>query len=163
MGNSANQRLKEFRKDLNLNQEEMANSLDLKQGSYSDIERGKVGVSGIITKLMKLYRINPIWLIEGKGEKIIENDEPYITENGDINEEYDRPDIEFKRKIFDSLDKLEKCESSEIQKELVSYLKSAIGRFILENSKLLKENARLKEEVIKIAKKHRDLKRVLNL
>lgn len=163
MGNSPNHRLKEFRKDLNLNQEEMANSLDLKQGSYSDIERGKVGVSGIITKLMKLYRINPIWLIEGTGEKIIENDEPYITENGEINEEYDRPDLEFKRKIFDSLDKLEKCDDLAGQKELVSFLKSAIGRFILENSKLLKENSRLKEEVIRMAKKHQNLKRLLNL
>lgn len=160
-GKSANDRLKEFRKDLGLNQEEMASSLGLKQGSYSDIERGKVGVSGIITKLIKLYKTNPIWLVEGIGEKIIENDEPYFAGTTQVNEDVERPDVDYKKKIFDLLDIIESPESTEAKKDATSDLKSLIGRFVLENSRLLHENARLKEEVIRLIQKHQNIRKIL--
>lgn len=160
-GKSANDRLKEFRKDLGLNQEEMANSLGLKQGSYSDIERGKVGVSGIITKLIKLYKTNPIWLVEGTGEKIIENDEPYFADIDRVNEDFERPDIDYKKKIYDLLDIIEAPGDEGLKKEVVADLKGIIGRFVLENSKLLQENARLKEDVIRMIHKHQNIKKIL--
>ena len=161
-GKSPNDRLKEFRKDLGLNQEEMANSLGLKQGSYSDIERSKVGVSGILTKLIKLYRVNPIWLIEGVGEKFIENEEPYFSDTTQVNEDVERPDIDYKKKIFDLLDIIEAPGSEALKKEALSDFKSIIGRFVLENSRLLHENAKLKEEIIRLFQKHENLKKILN-
>ncbi|MCD8030866.1 MAG: helix-turn-helix transcriptional regulator [Bacteroides sp.] len=64
-------RLKEIRKDLNLSQEEFSERLGLKQGSYSDIERGKTkNISGTILRLIEnLYGVNPDWIISGEGEK----------------------------------------------------------------------------------------------
>lgn len=70
---SENKRIKDFRKSLGLNQEEFAKSLGIKQGSYSDIERGKVKISThVLSILVKKYRINPIWLYEGTGSQQIE-------------------------------------------------------------------------------------------
>jgi len=68
-----NWRLKEIRKNLGFTQKEFADSLGLKQGSYSDIERGKVGISGVLLKfLITKYRVNPLWLYEGTGGKFLD-------------------------------------------------------------------------------------------
>lgn len=65
---SENYRLKKFRKSFSLTQEEFANALNIKQASISDIERGKVKVSAnLMAAAIKKYRLNPYWLIEGKG------------------------------------------------------------------------------------------------
>ena len=65
-----NERLKEIRKALNLNQSDMAEKLGMKQGSYSGIESGK---KGTITKktekmLEYLFDVNIEYLLNGKGE-----------------------------------------------------------------------------------------------
>jgi len=62
-------RLKEIRKSLNLSQKEFAEKLNIQQGSYGDIERGKVGISSSVLKILitKFY-INPIWLYTGEGK-----------------------------------------------------------------------------------------------
>lgn len=66
--NSENSRLKHFRKSLGMTQELFSKSLEVKQSSISDIERGKVKVSaGIFSRLIKKYRLNPFWLSEGAG------------------------------------------------------------------------------------------------
>lgn len=65
---SENSRLKTFRKSFRLTQEEFANALNIKQASISDIERGKVKVSAnLMAAAIKKYRLNPYWLVEGKG------------------------------------------------------------------------------------------------
>jgi transcriptional regulator with XRE-family HTH domain len=67
-----NQRLKEIRKALNLNQRTFSEALGIKQGSYSDVERGKTGVSAVIIKgLITKFRVDPLWLCEGKGDMFI--------------------------------------------------------------------------------------------
>jgi len=61
-------RLKKFRKSFSLTQDEFAKALKIKQASLSDVERGKVKVSaGLMAEALKKYRLNPFWLIEGKG------------------------------------------------------------------------------------------------
>lgn len=71
---SANKRVKEFRQSIGLTQKEFSNSLGIKQGSYSDLERGKIGVSSLVIKtLIKIYRINPIWLYDGEGDMYLDN------------------------------------------------------------------------------------------
>ena len=70
---SENERLKEIRKSLDLTQREFSDSLDIKQGSYSDVERGKAGISAVLLKnLIRRFRINPLWLCEGEGEMFID-------------------------------------------------------------------------------------------
>lgn len=78
-GLTENQRLKIIRKKMGFTQAEFASSLGIKQGSYSDIERGKVGISGVMVKaLITKYRINPIWLYQGLGQEMMPelNEEP---------------------------------------------------------------------------------------
>jgi len=73
---SENDRLKEIRKSLDLTQREFSDTLDIKQGSYSDVERGKAGISAVLLKnLIRRFRINPLWLCEGEGDMFIDKTE----------------------------------------------------------------------------------------
>lgn len=70
-----NERLEEARQALGLSQTEMARGLDIKQGSLSDILRGKPGV-GVSNKikdaLEKNYSINIDWLRTGRGAMFLD-------------------------------------------------------------------------------------------
>lgn len=71
-----NERLKTIRQHFKLTQKEFSMTLDIKQGSYSDVERGKAGISAILLKnLIKKYGISPLWLCEGAGNMFIEVDD----------------------------------------------------------------------------------------
>lgn len=82
------ERLKEIRKVLGLTQRELSEALEIKQGSYSDVERGKAGISSLLLKnLIKKFRVNPIWLCEGEGRMFISmNDSSIVnpSELGDL-------------------------------------------------------------------------------
>lgn len=68
------EKLKAIRFSARLNQGDFADSLDLKQGSYSDIERGKISLSSrTLNILAKKYRINLNWLINDIGEMFLED------------------------------------------------------------------------------------------
>lgn len=63
-----NQRLKMFREHKGKTQRVFADICGLKQGSYADVERGKVNVSGDIKiALNKEYSLNIGWLETGSG------------------------------------------------------------------------------------------------
>lgn len=93
-GTTENVRLKVMRKKMGHTQKEFADILGIKQGSYSDIERGKVGISGNLLKvLINKYRINPLWLYDGKGEIFFKDrglnddeEEDYFEEDDDVME-----------------------------------------------------------------------------
>jgi transcriptional regulator with XRE-family HTH domain len=69
MGNDENERLKLIRKALGYNQLDFAHSIGLTQGGYSDIERGKNGLSGKVKiMLINIHKINISYLEKGKGE-----------------------------------------------------------------------------------------------
>lgn len=79
---SENERLKEIRKLLDFTQREFSDALDIKQGSYSDVERGKAGISAVLLKnLIRRFRINPLWLCEGEGEMFIDTSSNGIAIN----------------------------------------------------------------------------------
>ncbi|MDX9846790.1 MAG: helix-turn-helix transcriptional regulator [Tenuifilaceae bacterium] len=70
-----NERLKTIRAELKLTQRAFSESLEIKQGSYSDVERGKAGISALLLKnLIRKYRVNPLWLCEGDGEMFLHED-----------------------------------------------------------------------------------------
>lgn len=70
-----NERLKLLRTQLGLTQRVFSQALEIKQGSYSDVERGKAGVSAVLMKnLIRKYRVNPLWLCEGEGTMFISGD-----------------------------------------------------------------------------------------
>jgi len=69
-----NERLKEIRIKLGLTQRMFSESLEIKQGSYSNVVRGKAGVSALLLKnLVRKYRVNPLWLCVGEGGMFILN------------------------------------------------------------------------------------------
>lgn len=64
------QRVLEVRKDSGLEQIEFGISIGLKQGSLSDLERGKSNLSDSVKKLLCIvYNVNEGWLLTGKGNK----------------------------------------------------------------------------------------------
>lgn len=71
----ANKRLKKTRIELNFTQTQFAEMLNMKQGSYSDVERGRVGVSRkIALQLEKEFNVNSKWIAEGTGEMFLQGD-----------------------------------------------------------------------------------------
>ncbi len=65
---SENSRLRIVRGMLKLSQQDLARELGRKQGSVSDIERGRNKVDGIVDLLRLRFNVNPVWLKEGTGE-----------------------------------------------------------------------------------------------
>lgn len=63
-------RLEEFRVAMKLNQKKLAGLLEIQQGSYSDIKRGKVGVSKKIMKKLEFLGLDLDWLLTGRGEML---------------------------------------------------------------------------------------------
>lgn len=64
-------RFKQIREEQNLTQTEFAEALGIKN-STADIERGRTKLSGqIVTELLRLYNINPLWLFGYSNQKLL--------------------------------------------------------------------------------------------
>ena len=67
--------LRLLRTHLGLSQGEIAEKLDLKQGSYSDVERGKSGIStSLMEKLIAEFNASPNFLYLGIEPKVLDED-----------------------------------------------------------------------------------------
>mgnify|MGYP000376143535 CR=1 FL=1 len=74
MENTNNQsvRVKAIREDLGFTQGQFAQIVGLKQGSYSDIERGKNNLSyNVLAIIAENYNVNINWLLTGKGSMYV--------------------------------------------------------------------------------------------
>ena len=66
MEETSNQRLRKARKLLGLNQGQMGEQLNMEQGSYSSLERGKHEISSRVMKLLiHKFHINPNYIYLG--------------------------------------------------------------------------------------------------
>ncbi len=71
-------RFKEIREDHDFTQSEFAEQLSIKH-STADIERGRTKLSGrVITELLRLFHVNPLWLFGYSNQKHLN------TDSGDI-------------------------------------------------------------------------------
>lgn len=62
------ERLELIRKDSGLTQSDFAKYLEIEPGSYSDIKRGKNGISrNLLAKLEKKLHVNTAWLLNNEG------------------------------------------------------------------------------------------------
>jgi transcriptional regulator with XRE-family HTH domain len=97
--NAENKRLKKIRETLGDNQTEFSEKLGIKQGSLSDIERGKndMPVSDQIKMILyKSLGISKVWFETGKGEM-------FVTKKPTSDpEDYD----EIKRKYYEALEEI---------------------------------------------------------
>ncbi len=84
------ERLKILRKFLNIQQGEFALSLGLKQGSYSDVERGRSGITySLLQEICSRYGVNPSWVLFGQEPMILSqeskpNSKPTSKPNSEI-------------------------------------------------------------------------------
>lgn len=124
---SENERLKEIRKTLDLTQREFSDALDIKQGSYSDVERGKAGISAILLKnLIRRFRVNPLWLCEGEGEMFIDNSASKSSSSKSYNAVKKPKGADNALDSDDLSDFSEKIKQLEQQQENLENLKSII-------------------------------------
>ncbi len=100
-----NQRLKIFREFLNKKQYDFYSIANLKQGSYSDIERGKVKVSTDLKLILnKEYSLNIDWIEKGIGAMVLNAPTPKIeTQQEEIT---DSSSIESLKMLLSEKDKL---------------------------------------------------------
>lgn len=136
------ERLRAFRKGLGINQTDFAQSLGIKQGSYSDIERGKVGISGDIMKvLVRKYHLNLLWLYEGIPPQQIPLGRAALIDlpSGEsLSDEFFEDKEELRSKINHLID-----SPGELHEQIRSELKQLF-------TKLLNENDQLKNKLIKL-------------
>lgn len=64
-GGTFSDRLKASRKALGLSQDEVAKRAGIKQGSYSELERGKSKSSRHLIELAQALQVDPHWLATG--------------------------------------------------------------------------------------------------
>lgn len=99
-------RLKQFRLFCNCSREVFAKTLELQQGSYSNLENGRRSLTYHSLKVLVFkFSLNPIWFITGEGDLIFEKDKPLKkSEDQDIKYELQNENQELKQYI-DSLEK----------------------------------------------------------
>ena len=78
-----NKRFKDFRKGLKLTQVQLAEMLKVSQGTITDIERGRIGVSDKVAKATfeKFPILNQGWLYTGDGDMFNDKNRIYGTQN----------------------------------------------------------------------------------
>jgi transcriptional regulator with XRE-family HTH domain len=87
-----NQRLKAIRLELGIKQGEFAKWINLKQGTYSDIENGKKNLTERNIKIIgDEFGINENWIKYGTGEKFVNGE--YENENRLTQDETELLDI----------------------------------------------------------------------
>ena len=78
---TSNERVKEIRKALNLNQESFGKRIGMKKSSISTIEKGVNNLTDIVAKaICREYNVNYFWLRDGVGEMFIDLPETVIDE-----------------------------------------------------------------------------------
>jgi len=69
---SPNERLKKVREDYGLTQTAFGEQIGLKGTQVRDLESGKVKIDALISKILyHEFYVNPLWLIEGKGNMYV--------------------------------------------------------------------------------------------
>lgn len=122
---SANIRVKELRKILNLSQDAFGEKLGIQKTTVSKIEKGVNSLSKQLAKLIsKTYNVNYLWLTEGKGEMFEAPD----SSLDDLALQYDLSEIDlYLIKAYLDMSKEERSEFSEtILNKLLTILKKEL-------------------------------------
>lgn len=118
-----NERLKEIRKELGLNQKGLGEKINLSQTHISSLENGTREVTDrIIHDLVRELNVNQYWFRTGEGEMFIENDSTVIAE---LSAEYKLDAID--QKIIEHYVKLDEHSRQVIKKEVVSLAKQIMS------------------------------------
>lgn len=89
---TSNARVKELRKALKLSQPKFGERLGVSKDVIANIELERVELKEMTAKhICRTYNVNPLWLMEGKGEMFFEVAEGFLD---DLAIEYELTDIE---------------------------------------------------------------------
>lgn len=99
-------RIKELRKSLRLNQESFGTKLGVKKSAVSKWEHGYPVPDSAIRLMTKEFNANPDWLATGKGEMFNESDDTIM----DLFRKVNFGDNEFHKNLFKAFAKLEESE-----------------------------------------------------
>lgn len=97
----AKDRLAEVRKFLGYSQREMAEKIGLHVSSYNQIETGRNNLTRPIIRLLRyMFYVNENWLLEGRGEMLVDRDKgkPEKAKIRELEKEVER-----QKKIIDRL------------------------------------------------------------
>lgn len=118
-----NERLKELREKLNLNQREFSSRVDLSQPALAMIEKGSRVLRDIhISRIVSEFNVNEVWLKTGEGEIFVENDSSILAE---LATEYRLDDID--KKIIEHYLNLDSEVRQILKKEVVALAKKFIN------------------------------------
>ncbi|MDR0677000.1 MAG: helix-turn-helix domain-containing protein [Elusimicrobiota bacterium] len=98
-------RLKFLRRDkLKLTQEKFAKKINLTQSNYHNLERGRYNITNrVINDIAREYKVNKIWLLEGKGDIFEKKIDETVLEIMNI---YDKMDDIEKKYLYGIAEKL---------------------------------------------------------
>ena len=109
-----NNRIKELRKSLGLNQTEFGERIGVKQGSIASYESGaRTPLDTVINSICREFNVSKIWLIEGRGE-MFENDDMEFARAVD---RVMFGESDFARRVFKLFGKLSLEEGNKLEEE----------------------------------------------
>lgn len=124
MFNDIGERFKQIRKHYNLTQQLFSISLGISRSHISNIENGREKPSDTLLMLLNSkYHINTEWLLEGKGNMLI-NDIDVVT-----SEEFER-----KEYISNLYNKLFKATNSHVKRHLYNHILECLLTILVEDS-----------------------------
>ena len=130
-----NTRLRELRSKLGYSQYKLANMLGLPQTTYSNYESGKANIpDDIKLKLLELFAVNSNWLISGKGEMFLKDDNSEFSTK--IEDDYPIPFIDKSIEDKERMTNEEMRINQEISNRL-SFVRQKLGYTQIQLAKLL--------------------------
>lgn len=109
-----NERIKELRKCLNLNQTEFGQKIGVKQSAVTGYESGtRTPMNPVIEAICRVYGVNRAWLLYGSGEMFASKTEQIALFMGDLLNE---DDSSFKKRFIEALAGLPADKWDEIEK-----------------------------------------------
>lgn len=137
MFNDIGERFKQIRKHFNLTQQLFSISLGISRSHISNIENGREKPSDTLLMLLNSkYHINTEWLLEGKGNMLI-NDIDVIT-----SEEFER-----KEYIGNLYNKLFEATNSHVKRHLYNHILECLLTILVEDSYWLVADINSKERL----------------
>lgn len=111
-----NERIRELRKILDLNQTEFGTKIGIKQGSVAAYENGsRTPMDTVILSICREFNVNETWLRTGEGEMFVQKTRnQQITDFlGDLIKEEDGT---FKKRLIEAMSKLDKKDWEDIER-----------------------------------------------
>lgn len=110
-----NERIKELRKALDLNQTEFGNRIGIKQGTVTGYETGnRTPTDAVILSICREFSVNEVWLRTGEGDMFMQRTRNQVITDflGDLIIE----DATFKKRLIEALAELDEQDWESLEK-----------------------------------------------